>query len=111
MAVGMAGATIWLTLTQPVTVADAVADYLQNSGLNERVEQGSVVTRWGSLVGPKIAAATEPVRVSADGVLFVAVKSNAWMAELSLLEPELLRAINVQPGRRPIRKIRFQLMR
>jgi hypothetical protein len=25
MAIGMAGATIWLTLTQPVTVADAVA--------------------------------------------------------------------------------------
>jgi hypothetical protein len=25
MAVGLAGATIWLTLTQPVTVADAVA--------------------------------------------------------------------------------------
>jgi hypothetical protein len=33
------------------------------------------------------------------------------MSELSLLEPELLRAINVHPQGRPIRKIRFQLMR
>lgn len=96
---------------RPTRVADALAEYLQKSGLDERVAQGSVVTRWSSLVGPKIAAATQPVRVSADGVLFVAVKSNAWMSELSLLEPELLRAINVRPQGRPIRKIRFQLMR
>jgi predicted nucleic acid-binding Zn ribbon protein len=96
---------------RPTRVADALAEYLQKSGLDERVAQGSVVTRWGSLVGPKIAAATQPVRVSADGVLFVAVKSNAWMSELSLLEPDLLRAINVHPQGRPIRKIRFQLMR
>lgn len=79
--------------------------------MRERVEQGEVVGQWSALVGPKIAAVTEPLHVTADGVLFVAVKTSAWMSELSLLEPELLRAVN---GRRPVRavsKIRFRLMR
>jgi predicted nucleic acid-binding Zn ribbon protein len=49
--------------------------------------------------------------VSANGTLFVAVKTNAWMNELSLLEPELLRSLNARATRAPIKKIRWQLRR
>jgi hypothetical protein len=31
------------------------------------------------------------------------------MTELSLLEPELLRALNAKPDRKPVRRIRWQL--
>jgi predicted nucleic acid-binding Zn ribbon protein len=41
----------------------------------------------------------------------VAVQSHAWMTELSLLEPELLRALNAQPGRPPVQRIRLTLKR
>jgi predicted nucleic acid-binding Zn ribbon protein len=41
--------------------------------------------------------------------LFVAVTTNAWMNELSLLEPELLRSLNTRSGRVPIRRIRWLL--
>ncbi len=88
-----------------------MAAYLRKSGLRERVEQGEVVGQWPALVGPKIAAVTEPLHVTADGVLFVAVKTSAWMSELSLLEPELLRAVNGRGRTRPVSKIRFRLMR
>jgi predicted nucleic acid-binding Zn ribbon protein len=92
-------------------VADALSAYLKQSGLRGRVEQNEVVAQWPSLVGPRIARVTEPLHVTADGVLFVAVKSSAWIAELSLLEPELLRALNA-PGRgKPIGRIRYHLMR
>jgi predicted nucleic acid-binding Zn ribbon protein len=96
---------------QPSPVAEALTAYLRKSGLRERVEQGEVVSQWPALVGPKIAAVTEPLHVSADGVLFVAVKTSAWMSELSLLEPELLRAVNGRGRTRPVSKIRFRLMR
>jgi hypothetical protein len=33
------------------------------------------------------------------------------MTELSLLEPQLLAAINVEPGRPAVKKIRWQAMR
>jgi predicted nucleic acid-binding Zn ribbon protein len=41
--------------------------------------------------------------------LFVQVTTNAWMNELSLLEPELLRSLNVKAGRIPVRRIRWLL--
>jgi len=39
------------------------------------------------------------------------VKTNAWMTELSLMEPQLLRALNAKSGRQRVRKIRLQLMK
>jgi predicted nucleic acid-binding Zn ribbon protein len=84
---------------------------LRDSGLADRVEQARVVPEWERLVGPQIAAVTEPRSISADGTLFVGVATNAWMTELSLLEPELLRSLNADRGRPPIKRIRWLLRR
>lgn len=96
---------------RPAPISAAIAQFLEKSGLRERVEQASVVPEWPSLVGPQISAVTEPISITADGVLFVAVRTHAWMSELSLLEPELLASINRQPDRARVKKIRWQLMR
>jgi predicted nucleic acid-binding Zn ribbon protein len=89
----------------------AITQFLEQSGLRDRVEQATVVPEWPSLVGEQIAAVTEPLSVTSDGTLFVAVRTHAWMSELSLLEPELLASLNRREGRPPVRKIRWQLMR
>jgi predicted nucleic acid-binding Zn ribbon protein len=96
---------------RPQPISSAIAQFLEQSGLRDRVEQASVVPEWPSLVGAQIAAVTEPLSVTADGVLFVAVRTHAWMSELSLLEPELLASLNQRGERLPVRKIRWQLMR
>lgn len=96
---------------RPEPIAAAIAQFLERSGLRARVEQASVVPEWPGLVGEQIAAVTEPLSVTTDGVLFVAVRTHAWMSELSLMEPELLTSLNSRPGRPPVRKIRWQLMR
>ena len=96
---------------KPSSVADVLARVLAEAGIAERVEQAAVVPEWPSLVGPAVAAVTEPLLITSDGTLFVAVTTNPWMTELSLMEPELLRAINAKPGRLPVRKIRWQLKR
>jgi predicted nucleic acid-binding Zn ribbon protein len=88
-----------------------LADVLTSRGLAGRVDQAGVIPEWPRLVGPQIAAVTEPRSVAANGTLFVAVTTNAWMTELSLLEPELLRSLNAKPGRVPIARIRWQLRR
>jgi len=54
---------------------------------------------------------TEPSSIAADGTMFVRVTTNAWMNELSLMEPELLRALNAKEGRPPVRRIRWLLRR
>jgi len=96
---------------RPQPISAAITQFLEKAGIRDRVEQASVVPEWPTLVGSQIAAVTEPLSVTADGVLFVAVRTHAWMSELSLLEPELLASLNRRGGRQAVRKIRWQLMR
>ena len=96
---------------RPQPIGAAISNFLEQAGLRDRVEQASVVPEWPALVGAQIAAVTEPALVTADGVLFVAVRTHAWMTELSLMEPELLASLNRRGGRAPVKKIRWQLMR
>ena len=98
---------------KPSPLGDVVSGFLKQSGLDERVEQAQVIPEWEKLVGFQIAAATKPLFVTSDGTLFVAVKNNGWMTELSLMEPQLLRALNAEvgEGRQRVKKIRLQLMR
>lgn len=67
--------------------------YLDRSGMAGKVEAASVIPEWAELVGPQIAAVTEPQRVS-EGTLFVAVATSAWMMELNLMKAELMRRLN-----------------
>ena len=92
-------------------LGDILPRVLEQSGIAERVEQASVIPEWPRLVGPTIAAVTEPQSIAADGTLFVAVKTHAWMTELSLMEPELLRALNAGDDRPRIQRLRLLIMR
>jgi predicted nucleic acid-binding Zn ribbon protein len=94
---------------KPERVSDVLSGYLKQSGLAARVDQAAIIPEWTSLVGAQVAAVTTPRSVTPDGTLFVWVTTNAWMTELSLLEPELLRALNSKPDRAPVRRIRWQL--
>ena len=94
---------------KPEPIGNLVATWLGESGLANRVEQAAVLPDWPKLVGPQIAAVTTPKSITANGTLFVSVTTNAWMNELSLLEPELLRSLNAKSTRTPIRRIRWVL--
>ncbi len=96
---------------RPSALGDVLSGFLEESGLAERVEQAAVLPEWPTLVGPQIAAVTEPRSITPDGTLWVWVRTHAWMTELSLLEPELLRKLNARPLRAPIRRLRWQLQR
>ena len=96
---------------KPEAIGKVVGAFLKDSKLEARVEQAAVVPEWELLVGKQIARVTKPISVTQDGTLFVAVKTNAWMTELSLMEPQLLRALNAKSGRQRVRKIRMQLMK
>ena len=97
--------------SRPTALGDVLANVLAQAGIADRVEQAAVVPEWASLVGPQIAAVTEPMSVTGDGTLFVAVASHGWMTELSLMEPVLLQALNRRAGALPIQKIRMVLKR
>ena len=97
--------------SRPTPLGDVLAGVLAQAGIAARVEQAAVVPEWASLVGAQIAAVTEPMSITGDGTLFVAVQSHGWMTELSLMEPVLLEALNRRAGTLPIQKIRMVLKR
>jgi|SRR5438067_5895137 len=97
--------------SRPTPIGDVLASVLAHAGISDRVAQAAVVPEWASLVGERIAAVTEPLSVTPDGTLFVAVTTHAWMTELSLLEPELRKQLNADPDRPPINRIRLVMKR
>ena len=96
---------------KPTEIGDVMKSVLANAKVGDRIRQAHIIPDWESLVGPQIAKVTEPLSVTPQGTLFVAVQTNAWMTELSLLEPELLKKLNVKTGRLSIKKIRWQIQR
>lgn len=89
-------------------LSDSLAEFLADSGIGERVAEAAVVPEWDERVGPAIAAVTTPISVS-HGTLLVGVRSSAWLMELHLMEPEIVRKLNEGRSRGRIRRIRFVL--
>lgn len=96
---------------KPAAIGDVLAGVLKRAGIAARVEQAGIIPEWSALVGVQIAAVTEPQSIAADGTLFVHVTTNAWMMELSMMEPELLAALNGKAGRAAVRRIRWLIRR
>ena len=94
---------------RPESVGSIIAGVLGDGRLAERVKQAAIIPDWAKLVGPQIAKVTTPESITANGTLFVRVTTNAWMNELSLLEPELLRLLNANRERAAVRRIRWLL--
>jgi predicted nucleic acid-binding Zn ribbon protein len=97
-------------MDKPEPIGQVLAEYLKSAGLADRVEQAAVIPEWPRLVGAQIAAVTQPQLITSDGTLFVLVETSPWMAELTLIEPALLKALNSQhTDRPPVTKIRYRL--
>jgi predicted nucleic acid-binding Zn ribbon protein len=94
---------------RPEPIGDALRRYLDQKGLAKRVGQATALEAWPGVVGPAVAAAARPLSVMADGTLIVAVRSSAWMNELSLMERDLLDALNRVNPKAPLLRIRWQI--
>jgi len=95
----------------PEPLGSALAGFLQRAGLTNRIEQASIVDAWAALVGDQIASVTAARMITRDGTLFVDVATNAWMQELSLMEPQLLKALREHASGAGVERIRWHLAR
>ena len=95
----------------PTAVGEALRGYLSRSGIGARVAQAQTVIDWPTLVGPQIAAVTQPESVAPDGTLFVRVATSAWMNELQLMMPDIMARVNAGRGNGRIKTIRWLLAR
>jgi predicted nucleic acid-binding Zn ribbon protein len=94
---------------RPEPIGNALKRFLDNQGLAKRVGQATALEAWPQVVGPAVAAAAKPLSVASDGTLIVAVRSSAWMNELSLMERDLLEALNRANPSAPLTRIRWTI--
>jgi predicted nucleic acid-binding Zn ribbon protein len=85
-----------------------LGELLKELGLEATLSQQGVLERWGELVGPGIAEVTR-ARAVERGVLFVDVKSSAWLNELNLMRHDLLARLNAGAGEGRVEKLVFTL--
>lgn len=90
----------------PASVGDAVRDLLARRGWDERLAGASASQRWDEVVGPDLAARCEPVRL-AGGTLVVRAESQAWVAQLRYLIPQLTANANAILGAGRVREVRL----
>jgi predicted nucleic acid-binding Zn ribbon protein len=91
----------------PARVSEVLGSYLKRQGLEGRLAQATVVEEWPRLVGPQMARAAVAESVTADGTLFVRVRSAAWRQELSLMTHEIIARLNAGRNTGRIERIRW----
>lgn len=81
---------------------------LKARGIEDRLHEYRVFSRWKEVAGQAIARHAEP-RALRGGKLVLIVDSPAWMQQLSLMKPELIEKLNSNLGGKTIRDITLKL--
>ena len=89
-------------------VGDVLAGYLDRTGLGEALGRVGALDEWSGAVGPRVSRVTSAVEVQGD-TLVVEVISSAWLSELSMMRPLILRQVNEARAGPAIGDIRFRL--
>lgn len=87
---------------------EVLSGYLEKWGVAEEVRGLEALERWPDVVGERIASVTR-ARSVARGVLFVEVRTSAWMNELDLMKHELMKRLNAGAGDTRVERIVFTL--
>ncbi len=85
---------------------DALQNLLERLGISEQLRTYSALIHWDEVVGAQLAQVARPLRLDAD-TLWVAVKSHAWMQELTFHKRMILQRLNERIGAERFREIRF----
>lgn len=82
---------------EAISAKQAIAAALSFRGLSHQVRTERITTEWVDLVGTKMAGRTRPTTIQGR-VLVIEVASSAWLQELTLLRPQLLRQLIARIG-------------
>jgi len=92
--------------SRPETVGSILESVLQQTGLDRRAGERSLLDAWPEVAGERVAAHVRAVDID-DGVLVLDADHTAWQQELTLLFPELLRSLRARFGAKAVREIRW----
>ncbi len=81
---------------------------LKAHGWEGRLQEYRVMVQWHRAVGPAIARHAQPEALHRAKLALV-VDSPAWMQQLSLLKPEIIKKLNNALGREAVKDITLKL--
>lgn len=89
---------------------DVLSAISREIGLETEMTQNRLEDSWGGIVGETVARHSRPVSVD-DGVLTVAVTSQAWLAQTRFYTPSILKKLKSSsvPGAAGIKRITYIL--
>lgn len=74
---------------------------IDEMGIDKPIKKYQALAEWSSVVGEKINAVTEPVRVE-NGKMFVRVTNDAWRNEIFYLKDNIINELNKKLGKKII---------
>lgn len=84
-------------------VAGAV---IRSRGWSTKIDEGTVLASWESIVGADIAAHAQPTELT-DGVLFVRAESTAWATQLRYVQAQIIAKIAAAIGHGVVKSLRI----
>lgn len=99
----------WAPSQGRARAGDAVARLVKKYGCARDIREHRIATHWREIVGDAVASRTWPDGLE-QGVLWVEVKSSAWLHQLSFLRTEIVLRANQLVGDPPlVNDVRFHL--
>jgi predicted nucleic acid-binding Zn ribbon protein len=80
---------------------------LKDLNLDGDAKRYEAINKWEEIVGPTIAAVTEPERIS-HGTLVVRVNSSVWKYELTMRKAEILEKVREKIGTVDVKDIQWK---
>jgi len=84
-------------MKQPLPLAALLEAVFAGKPAERRMREAKVWQVWEEAVGAQIAAKSEPAAFR-DGTLTVRVAGSAWLQQLSLMKPDIIRHLNEAVG-------------
>ena len=93
-------------MREPQSAGSALQRLLEQLGLDRQLRTYRALMHWDEIVGAQLAQVARPLRIDAH-TLWVAVKSHAWMQELTFHKRTILQRLNARVGEERFREVRF----
>ena len=93
--------------SKTITLAEAIKDFVNEMGLNEKLDETSLIGSWEEIVGRAISIRTSKIYIK-EHILYVHLNSSVVRNELHMLKESLKNKLNEKAGKPLVRDIVFR---
>lgn len=88
--------SLWFVLAMSLEPVQQVLSVLKQTHWQHEQEFIQLLETWTQIVGPVVAAQTQPIQITSQKVLLVATTSSAWAQNLAFERSRILSKLNTQ---------------